>query len=216
MAEDRSTVVGAVYRLLRYVLYHLVIVPAAWLLTVVAMRTRIRRRLRVTGPAVLVCNHVHPFDNLAVVRAAWPRMVRFNSQPSNFHIPVAGWILRFFGTLEIGSGRTGRDRFLADNAEILGRGGLVGVFPEGKLVVNDPQLRRLLPGAFVLAEHVGVPVIPVVLRRSGSTVGWVWRRPQLDVVAGPSISGGTSRELRERADAAMRELLARGIAAPPA
>ncbi len=201
-------------RVLRFV-HRVIGQPASAPITRLAMGTRVHGRghLRnLRGGAVLVCTHVHPLDCLAVVRAAAPRLVRFNSQEGNFGLPVAGAILRVAGTLAIPAGPGASRAFLTANERVLAECGLVCVYPEGALAYEASRLRPLRIGAFTLATRADVPVVPIVLRRAG-TLRVPWRRARLDVVVGAPLRArrnpraGAAADLRDRTAAAMRAML---------
>ena len=109
----------------------MLILPASQVLTVVGMGTDVHQKKPIQGPAVIVSNHVHPFDELALVRAMWPRITYFVSMDANFDIPVAGKILSFFGTIPVGSNAVGLREFHRQARRHLAAGDLVGIFPEG-------------------------------------------------------------------------------------
>lgn len=167
--------------------WHTLILPASQVLTVVGMGTDVHQKKPIQGPAVIVSNHVHPFDELALVRAMWPRITYFVSMDANFDIPVAGQILSFFGTIPVGSDAAGLREFHRQARRHLAAGDLVGIFPEGERGHDPRRMAPLRPGAFELAVGAGVPVIPCRLVGTGHVFGLLWRRERLDVWVGDPI-----------------------------
>lgn len=175
------------HRVARQVGWHTLILPASQVLTVVGMGTDVHQKKPIQGPAVIVSNHVHPFDELALVRAMWPRVTYFVSMDANFDIPVAGKILSFFGTIPVGSNAAGLREFHRQARRHLAAGDLVGIFPEGERGHDPRRMAPLRPGAFELAVGAGVPVIPCRLVGTGHVFGLLWRRERLDVWVGDPI-----------------------------
>ena len=120
-------------------------------------------------------------------------------------IPVAGLILRAFGTIPVNT--TDVRGFLAGNAEALAEGDCVVIYPEGGITSYETSVNTFRPGAFALSVRTGAPVVPVALVRTGRTVGVRWRCPQLEARVGspmypdPTLPTHQAREeLRQRAE----------------
>jgi 1-acyl-sn-glycerol-3-phosphate acyltransferase len=120
------------------------------------------------GPAMLVANHggaALPYDaamlSLAVLNSAErPRRVRVSATEIFNMLP---WVSHMYR--KVGAVYASRD----DARNILERGGLLGVFPEGESGFMKPvwkayHVQRFGRGGFVhLAETAGVPIIPVAI-----------------------------------------------------
>ncbi|WCC79236.1 lysophospholipid acyltransferase family protein [Cutibacterium equinum] len=185
--------------------YLTVIVPVSVVLTEVTFAFRRRGHHHVEPGTIIVSNHVHDFDSLALVRVFWPTILRFNSQTSNFEIPVAGLILRAFGTIPVDPAEVGR--FFSVNARALDDGECVVIYPEGRITSYGTSTETFHPGAFALAVRTGAPIVPVALVPSGRNLGVRWRRPQLEAKVGPAMYAKETlprrqarEELRQRAE----------------
>ena len=192
-----------------------VIVPGSRILSRLAMGARVHPAPSVPQSAVVICNHIHPLDVLAVAQAVRPRQVFFSSQQSNFDIPVAGAILRFFDTIVVGREPEVKEHFFAEATQRLHDGKLVAVYPEGIRGHNPWTMRPLKKGAFELAVRAGVPVLPMRLIPTGGTAGLLWKRTRLDIWTGellypdPSLGHEDAvQDLRTRARSVMDDLLA--------
>lgn len=122
----------------------------------------------VDGPAVLVANHggaALPYDaamlSLAVMNEAEvPRRVRVIGTEIFNMLPFVSHLYR-----KVGAAHATRE----DAAEILKRGHLLGVFPEGERGFMKPaweayRVGRLGRGGFVeIAQEAGAPIIPVAI-----------------------------------------------------
>ena len=156
----------------------------------------------------MVCNHVSYMDAL-ILSASIPRPVRFVMYYKIFNIPVMRWIFRTGKAIPIASPR--EDAVLMQRAfdEIdaaLAEGGIVGIFPEGKLTTNGEiaAFKSGVERVLARAAEAGrpVPVVPMALRGMWSSM-WSHRdnrmgrmrvprrfRAHVEVVAGAPVAGG--------------------------
>jgi 1-acyl-sn-glycerol-3-phosphate acyltransferase len=120
------------------------------------------------GPAIVVAPHRSWLDP-ACVGAACPRPVRFLILWDIYQRPRMRWFYRALGTLPVAPGGYSALSSLREALRALGRGEVVGVFPEGR--VSTPE--RPAPihsGAAMLASHSGAPIIPMQI--AGSSRAW--------------------------------------------
>ena len=114
------------------------------------------------GPALLLCNHVSAIDSI-LVSACTSRQIRFLLYDQYFSLPLLGFIARMTGFFKVPSGRKAKSLavVLQNIRSHLAGGGLVCVFPEGRLTRNG------LVGKFkqgyekMLPEDMDIPIIPV-------------------------------------------------------
>ena len=142
-------------------------------------------RIPATGPAIVVANHsggMLPWDG-AMLKVALKR-----EHPA--HRELRPLIDDFAAALPfVGSwmGRLGAVRACRENAEqLLARGEIVGVFPEGIRGIGKPyekryRLERFGRGGFVIvAAHARVPIVPVAI------VGAEEIHPMIGKIEGPA------------------------------
>lgn len=119
------------------------------------------------GPAILASNHLSYADWL-FMPLTLPRRVSFVAKAEYFTSPgIKGWFQKHFFR---GSGQIPIDRSGANAAEgalisakqVLDRGELFGIYPEGTRS-HDGRLYRGKTGVARLALETGVPVIPVAV-----------------------------------------------------
>ena len=113
------------------------------------------------GPAIVAPNHVSVLDPIAVALATSTRgrPVRFLAAAEFFAHPVWGWGLR--RTKQIPVRRGTRDLgALSQLQEVLHRGGLAGIFPEGRVGLGQPPLKGR-SGLARAAFAARVPILPV-------------------------------------------------------
>lgn len=119
-----------------------------------------RENLPETGPLIVVANHFHFLDPLAVIRAApWP--LEFLAGLQNPNAPrTLSWITRVWGVYTVRRGSASRTAMRASLA-VLEQGGVLGVFPEGGSWA--PVLRPARPGTAYLAAQSGARLLPMGL-----------------------------------------------------
>lgn len=147
-----------------------------------------------SGPALLAANHVSALDGVVlavVVSERRHRVTRYLAAAEFFERWTVGWALRLFRQIPLRRG----ERDAAALEEAVGavrRGGLVGIFPEGR-VGTGAELQAGHRGVARISLAAGAPVVPVGIwgtqhrwPRSGLHLRRPWR-PSLAVVFGPPI-----------------------------
>jgi 1-acyl-sn-glycerol-3-phosphate acyltransferase len=120
------------------------------------------------GPVIYAANHTGFMDGPLVFGLA-PRPVHFIVKKEMFHGPI-GWLISTVGQIPID--RTVADRgALTAALTVLRRGGVVGIFPEGRRGRGD--VSEANAGTVWLALASGAPVVPVAVlgtRRTGQSI----------------------------------------------
>lgn len=128
------------------------------------------------GPAVVICNHTSYLDAI-VLGSASPRPVHFIVLQWMFDLIGVRWFYWGMGTIPVrleGQDSGGIKRAL----RLLGRGRVLGIFPEGTRS-EDGSVRPVRPGAALVAALSGAPVIPAWIEgaRASLPVGGRFPRP---------------------------------------
>lgn len=157
---------------------------------------RVLWRARVSGSlalpadqgAVIVCNHRSPVDP-SFLYLATRRAVHWMVAKEYWRHPALAW---FFRTCEaIPVRRGGIDTGAAKAAIRLARGGgLVGLFPEGRINTTDRVLLPGRAGAALIALKARVPIVPCYLSGSpydGTTWGCLFMPAKVRLEIGPPI-----------------------------
>ncbi len=174
-------------------------------------------RVPASGPVILAVNHSHYVDGPLLMGTA-PRPVHFLIKQEAFVGPLAPF-LRGIGQLRVD--RTAVDRAAVAGAlDVLRRGGVLGIFPEGTRGAGD--FASLRSGLAYFAVRSGAPIVPVAVlgssgRRSRVIPALPPLRSHVDVVFGdPFTAGdGSGRRTRSALDEAtvrIRERLTRHLA----
>ena len=126
-----------------------------------------------TGPLVVAGNHAGVLDGPLVF--AWtPRPATFLVKSEAFGVSAVGRGLDWIGQVPVHRGRPDRAA-LARCREVLARGGVVGVFPEGTRGSGD--LEEVQHGVATIALRAGAPVVPVATVGTAAALPRGARRP---------------------------------------
>ncbi|MDN5347645.1 MAG: CMP/dCMP kinase [Clostridia bacterium] len=117
-----------------------------------------------TGPVIVVANHTSYLDPVAV-GVALPRPVRFMAKEELFHIPVLGWLITRLHAFPVRRGQSDRAALKAA-LQVLNRGEVLGIFPEGRRYRNG-GVGPFQGGAALLALKSGAVILPVALDGTG-------------------------------------------------
>lgn len=111
-------------------------------------------------PAVVLCKHQSAWETLAL-QQLFPR-ISFVLKRELLRVPFFGWALAQIPIVAIdrASGKDALAQVLEQGSARLAEGFWVVVFPEGTRVAVGTTRRYKVGGAW-LAQHAGVPVIPI-------------------------------------------------------
>lgn len=110
--------------------------------------------------AVLVSNHASMFDPV-VLGVAVPRPIHFMGKAELFRNRISNWFFRKLHAFPVRRGEFDRGA-IRSALEVLDRGQLLGIFPEGTRNRGE-DLMPLHSGAALLASRAQVPIIPIVI-----------------------------------------------------
>lgn len=172
-------------------------------------------RLPKKGPLIIVSNHQSLIDPFVLVTCI-PMRIVFFAASYLFKIPVVRQVLTWGGAIPIHREKGDFGSF-KKALEILGRGGVVGIFPEGG-VSPDGNLRPLMPGWAYLAAKSGARVLPVTIWGSRNVLpvgSFILRRGRITLNLGEVMTfsgqGKVSREeislMNERLEKEFRLLI---------
>ena len=143
----------------------------AWGVSNLAYRFKVEgnEHIPAEGPALLVCNHVSLADPVLLL-AASPRPIHFVMDHHIFATPVLGSVFRLARAIPVASHKEDPaiyEAAFASAAEVLRRGGLLAIFPEGGLT-PDGELQVFKAGVMKIlaqarADGIEPPVVPMAL-----------------------------------------------------
>ena len=138
-----------------------------WIVQKICFRTKVYyedKRIqgrRIKGPAIIISNHTSVFDYAVFLFVFWSRTLRYQMAELLFRKRLMALFLRCMGGILID--RNSHDfNFMPKCERILENGGVVGIFPEGRIPdEGDARPLEFRVGAAQLALMTGVPIIPV-------------------------------------------------------
>ena len=180
------------------------------------VRVEGREHIPPRGPAILASNHISFCDSFFLPLVV-PRRVTYVAKAEYFDNWKVAWFFKANGHIPLRRGE-GADwkRALDAAAEVLGSGGLFGIYPEGTRS-TDGRLYRGHTGVAMLALRTGAPVIPIGFAGTdrAQPVGAKMMRPFKTVtirIGPPIVLGGDTdqpkgqRALRAMTDTVMKEI----------
>ena len=110
---------------------------------------------------VIVSNHQSQLDILVAFGLFIP--FKWVSKAEVFNLPFIGWNMHLNRYIKLKRGdKAGIARMFADCEKALSQGNSIFMFPEGTRS-RTGELKPFKPGAFILAQKMGVPILPVVI-----------------------------------------------------
>jgi 1-acyl-sn-glycerol-3-phosphate acyltransferase len=143
--------------LISYTIVRALIRAAILLLT--RMRVHGHDHLPASGAAIVVSNHIAAIDP-GILVGALPRPIALMSKIENYRGPLK-LFMPMVGAFTVRRGAADR-RALATAEQVLQRGQLLAMFPEGTRS-RTGALGTAQGGAALLALKTGVPIVPVAL-----------------------------------------------------
>jgi 1-acyl-sn-glycerol-3-phosphate acyltransferase len=123
------------------------------------MEVRGREHVPASGPVILAANHESIWDPF-VLGVLTERPIRYMAKAELWRYPLLRQLMDGFGAFPVDRGG-GDVKALRHGVELLRRGEVLGVFPQGTSKRDAP--RRFHRGAARLALITGAPIVPVRL-----------------------------------------------------
>lgn len=167
---------------------------------------------------VMAANHQSLLDILVLFRL----FVHFKwiSKEEIFRVPWVGWNMSLNRYIKLRRGdRESVGKMMAAASDALREGNSVMIFPEGTRSV-DGRLKPFKPGAFILAKENRVPLLPIIVRGTGTALpkrGFILPGYHpisvrvLPAIPPEDFASETVDRLSERT----REIIGEGLASPP-
>ena len=115
---------------------------------------------RFKGAKLIISNHYCVLDFMLNMFLVLPRKLWVVASEHAYRNRLQGFGMLFFGGIPCDR-RIRSMRFMERSVEVLKRGGLVQIFPEGKNT-DDGLIGPFYASYIVIAHRAGVPIIPVI------------------------------------------------------
>jgi 1-acyl-sn-glycerol-3-phosphate acyltransferase len=136
------------------------------------------------GGLVLAANHLNEYD-VFPMQFVLPRLIFFMGKAELFKNPFLDPVLRRLGGFPVY--RSTRDEWAIQHAQqILDRGMVLGIFPEGKRS-QGRGLRAAKTGAARFALHADVPIVPLAVVGTDQMFANFPRRTKVNITIGEPI-----------------------------
>jgi 1-acyl-sn-glycerol-3-phosphate acyltransferase len=189
-------------------LIHLLVFPFAnW-------EVKGRKNIPARGPFLVVCNHLHIADP-PIVAASLPLKCVLMAKEELWHNRWSRFWVKNFGAFPVRRGTVDMEA-IRQAGDWLKKGVSVIMFPEGSRS-PDAEMIPAMPGAALIAHHMGVPVLPVSIAGTEKLRNLRWcffHHPRITVTIGqpfslPPNNGKITREQRqEMMDGIMQKIAA--------
>jgi len=182
----------------------------AFLVTHCVYRFRVHgdEHIPIKGAAILVCNHVS-FADAVLLMAASPRPIRFIMDHRIFRLPVLGALFRLAKAIPVAPREQAPEtyeRAFEAARHVLDQGGLLCIFPEGR-ITRTGELNLFKGGIMKILQTHPVPVVPLALHNlwgsyfsrakgRGLLRRGVWRHVRLVAASPMQPSAVTPERLR--------------------
>lgn len=120
-----------------------------------------RKSRRFKGPKLIISNHMSVLDFMLNMYVVLPRKLWVVASEHAYRNKLQGFGMRFFGGIPCDR-RIRSMRFMEKSAEVLKKGGLVQIFPEG-MERYDGQVGPFFQSYLVIAHRGNAPIIPIVI-----------------------------------------------------
>lgn len=123
------------------------------------------------GPMIVVCNHTAGVDPI-LVSLSVPTKIHW-MMADDMRIRGMGWFWNWAGVIFIARNRHGRTGLRRARAH-LGQGGVIGIFPEGRIERPAKKLMPFAPGVGVLVQRSKARVLPVIIEGTPTHAKTAW------------------------------------------
>jgi 1-acyl-sn-glycerol-3-phosphate acyltransferase len=136
-----------------------------WVMPTWFVKIEGREKYKNNATYMIVSNHQSQLDILVHFRLFL--YYKIVSKTEIFRVPFMGWNMNLNRYIKLVRGdKDGVKKMMIDSENTLAEGESVFMYPEGTRS-QDNEIKSFKPGAFLLAKHAKVPILPIVLNGTG-------------------------------------------------
>jgi 1-acyl-sn-glycerol-3-phosphate acyltransferase len=136
-----------------------------WVMPTWFVKIEGREKYKKNTTYMIVSNHQSQLDILVHFRLFL--YYKIVSKAEIFRLPFIGWNMYLNHYIRLVRGdKDGVKKMMVDSGKALAAGESVFIYPEGTRS-QDNEIKTFKPGAFLLAKHAKVPILPIVLNGTG-------------------------------------------------
>ena len=156
------------------------------------------------GAVILAGNHKSNLDCILIASCLW-RQVHFMAKDALFRGGFS-YIFRALGTIPVN--RRIRDASaLSEARAILDKGGVIGIFPEGRFNRTEETVLPFKPGTARMAARSRAMIVPFAIKGDYNIIG---RRVEIEFYPAINAAGRDAVSIGKELENAVREGLERG------
>ena len=121
-----------------------------------------KAKKHIRGGAVAIANHTNVRDPIALYFAFWYRRIHMLAMQEMFTTKWGNWFFRQVQCIPVDRSNFKMETFRTA-VEVLREGGVIGIFPEGKIGGDKTKLEPFKSGAVLMALTGRVPIVPVYI-----------------------------------------------------
>ncbi len=198
----RAKISGVMYMIFFYYLLYILVWPLFELLY--HPRVLGRENIPKNGAVILAGNHKSNLDCILIASCLW-RQVHFMAKDELFRGGFR-YFFRALGTIPVN--RRIRDASaLSEARTILDRGGVIGIFPEGRFNKTEETVLPFKPGAARMAARSRAMIVPFAIKGDYNIIG---RRVEIEFYSAINAAGRDAVSIGKELENAVREGLERG------
>lgn len=133
--------------------------------TVLPMKVYGEENLPKNEGYILCCNHTSMSDVIYLI-VNNKKMIHFMAKQELFKLKFMAFLYKKMGCIPVNRG-TGDNSAIETSKALASKGNVVGIFPEGTRNKKFGPPQKGKSGAVVVAQGVGVPIVPAAICREG-------------------------------------------------
>ncbi len=123
-----------------------------------------RENIPMEGSVIVCANHTS-FSDVFLLATIFPRQIYFMAKEDLYRHKIVGWFISKMGAFAVRRTK-GDTTAIKTGQDVVRRGDVMGIFPEGTRNFEGPPIRAKA-GVALIASTTGAPVLPVSIYRPG-------------------------------------------------